>query len=354
MANDKARLRLEVPIFGPDDGLLAVSMGASRLELNRAGSYALGGTTPTLAELAALLSSLGTSSRQHRPRPTIRIMIRPRGPPQTTITTTTNTTTITTATITADHASTDLTITGLQQQGDGQQRLQDFLYTPAEFAAMAASVREFATSGLLSARHGDGFVFGVLHHANGQDRNQDQNEDPAVVKESSQRRLELDVERNRELVRLVSGSGEYKAGEVTDGAGSGLACVLHRAVDDLLSCSEGDVGGVMERLNECRFDGVLTSGGRGNAVGNVDGLREVVESVTRTGSGMGTEVIVGGGVRKGNLGALVKGLRKDGSNELGERVWFHSSCLGADGKFDTEEARGLAEELRRLGVILSD
>ncbi|KAL2197496.1 copper homeostasis CutC domain-containing protein [Corynascus similis CBS 632.67] len=325
----KAHPRLEVPIFGPEDGLLAVSMGASRLELNRAGSYALGGTTPTLAELAALLSSLGTSSKQHCPRPTIRIMIRPRGPPQTTIPTTTTTA--------ADHASTDPTITGQQQQGDGQQRLQDFLYTPAEFTAMVASVREFATSGLLSARHGDGFVF-----------------DPAVVKESSQRRLELDMERNRELIQLVHGSGEHKEREVTDGAESELACVLHRAVDDLLSCSEDDVGGVMDSLKDCMFDGVLTSGGRGNAAGNVDGLREVVETVTRTESGMRTEVIIGGGVRKGNLAALIEGLTKDGSNELGERVWFHSSCLGADGKFDTEEARGLAEELRRLGIILSN
>ncbi|KAL2139302.1 hypothetical protein VTI28DRAFT_5416 [Corynascus sepedonium] len=198
-----------------DNGMFATQQPASWM--NAAAPhwrYALGGTTPTLAELAALLSSLGTSSKQHCPRPTIRIMIRPRGPPQTTIPTTTTA---------ADHASTDPTIIGQQQQGDGQQRLQDFLYTPAEFAAMVASVCEFATSGLLSARHGDGFVFGVLHHANGQDRNQDQNKDPAVVKESNQRRLELDVERNRELIQLVHGSGEHKEGEVTDGAELGLA-----------------------------------------------------------------------------------------------------------------------------------
>ena len=42
-ALSKARMdppvRLEVPIFGQDSGALAVSCGASRLELNRAGSY---------------------------------------------------------------------------------------------------------------------------------------------------------------------------------------------------------------------------------------------------------------------------------------------------------------------------
>jgi hypothetical protein len=31
--------RLEVPIFGPDFGALAVSLGVNRLELNHAGSY---------------------------------------------------------------------------------------------------------------------------------------------------------------------------------------------------------------------------------------------------------------------------------------------------------------------------
>jgi len=31
--------QLEIPIFGPDSGILASSAGARRLELNRAGSY---------------------------------------------------------------------------------------------------------------------------------------------------------------------------------------------------------------------------------------------------------------------------------------------------------------------------
>lgn len=35
----QGRPRLEVPIFGPDAGAVAVSLGASRLELNHAGSY---------------------------------------------------------------------------------------------------------------------------------------------------------------------------------------------------------------------------------------------------------------------------------------------------------------------------
>jgi hypothetical protein len=56
------------------------------------------------------------------------------------------------------------------------------------------------------------------------------------------------------------------------------------------------------------------------------------------------EVIVGGGVRRGNLRGLVNGL--SGEGRLKEGVWFHSSCLGSDGRFDEGEAAGLAEELR--------
>ncbi|KAK3299393.1 uncharacterized protein B0H64DRAFT_472535 [Chaetomium fimeti] len=173
------RARLEVPIFGPDDGPLAVSLGASRLELNRAGSYALGGTTPTLAELTTLLTSLtptpiSTStptSPNHTQRVPIRIMIRPRGPPPTiTITTTTTTTTTPSS-------------QNKPQNNSSQTTPQDFIYTPTEHATMASSIREFATSGLLSPALGDGFVLGVLRRSNDDDG-----------------RVVLDGERHRELV----------------------------------------------------------------------------------------------------------------------------------------------------------
>ncbi|AEO56308.1 hypothetical protein MYCTH_48078 [Thermothelomyces thermophilus ATCC 42464] len=334
MALDKAYPRLEVPIFGPDDGLLAVSLGARRLELNRAGSYALGGTTPTLSELAALLSSLGASDR--RPRPAIRIMIRPRGPPKSATSTIipNNTAIITTDDTGGDQASDRAPepTTTPRQRPD-----QDFLYTPSELAAMAASIRAFAASGLLSPRHGDGFVFGALRLGD------------------DGRRLELDVERNRELVSLGEGEGERPPSPR-------LACVLHRAVDDLLSsssCLGGDddnIEGVMRSVRECGFDGVLTSGGRGPALGNLEGLKGVIGSgAAAAAEAKGLEVIVGGGVRRGNLDALVHGLKRGtGNDALGEMVWFHSSCLGPDGRLDEQEARALAEQLWRSGVVLTD
>jgi copper homeostasis protein CutC len=187
---------------------------------------------------------------------------------------------------------------------------------------MAASIKEFTSSGLLSPLRGDGFVFGVLKH----------NETTGI--------LELDVGRNRELVALAKGGSE--GGPIT------VKCVLHRAVDDLLTGAEteDEVGRVLEEVRDCGFDGMLTSGGRGSAVENVGRLKEVVRVAGRE----GVEVIVGGGVRRDNLAKLVNGLK--GENGIGERVWFHSSCLGSDGRFDEEEAAGLAEELRHTNVLL--
>ncbi|KAK4242257.1 copper homeostasis protein CutC [Achaetomium macrosporum] len=292
------RVPLEVPIFGSDAGALAARLGVSRLELNRAGSYAQGGTTPTLDELTALLSSLSRDNR-----PTIRIMIRPRGPPS---------------------SPSPATSPGRSQD---HEEAQDFIYTPEEFTTMADSITEFTSSGLLDASKGDGFVFGILR------------------RRGLDSALALDRERNIELVTTVRNAG-FKA-------------VLHRAVDALLSQRGSESGKevverVMEAVRECRFDGMLTSGGLGSAVGNVVRLREVVSAAETE----RVEVIVGGGVRRGNLRVLIEGLGPGLAGRNGQAetrgVWFHSSCLkaGVDAQevFDQEEARGLADDLRALGL----
>ncbi|KAL2151924.1 hypothetical protein VTH82DRAFT_5108 [Thermothelomyces myriococcoides] len=326
----------------------------------------LGGTTPTLSELSALLSSLATSDNR-RPRPAIRIMIRPRGPPGLSATSTTPTAAPSAPSAPAAAAAATEDDGGSSSSsgggvGEHWPPDQDFLYTPAELAAMADSIHEFAASGLLSPRHGDGFVFGVLRFDGNDGRRRRQ-----------RRRLELDVERNRELVRLVKEIGSKESGIDGEGEGEGpssprLACVLHRAVDDLLSSysssgeGDGDIEQVMQNVKECGFDGVLTSGGRGSALGNLEGLRAVIISsaaaaaTTTTTEAQGLEIIVGGGVRRANLDALVDGLKRGiGDNEvLGERVWFHSSCLGADGKLDEQEVRGLAEQLRLSDLVLTE
>ncbi|KAK4127423.1 hypothetical protein N657DRAFT_210135 [Parathielavia appendiculata] len=199
---------------------------------------------------------------------------------------------------------------------------QDFIYTPDELSVMASSIGEFASSGLLSPRHGDGFVFGILKQ------------------DSVTGRLELDLERNRELVALATTSGREE--------GFRFKCVLHRAVDDLLTSAGtgAEVRKVMEEVKRCGFDGLLTSGGRGGAVNNVRRLKMVVDVAEED----GVEVIVGGGVRSGNLGGLAGGLSKD--DGLWEGVWFHSSCLRHEGMFDEQEAEGLAEQIRNMKCCL--
>ncbi|KAK2027277.1 hypothetical protein LX32DRAFT_729536 [Colletotrichum zoysiae] len=180
----------------------------------------------------------------------------------------------------------------------------DFVYTVDELAAMAADIG--ALRGLLRAERGDGFVFGVLR------------------RDGSGGALVVDVERSRALVE----------------AASGLACSFHRAFDEAVRSGEGrNVEKAVRDLVACGFEGVLTSGGPGTAAEN----RAVLEMVVReTGAGGGRklEVIVGGGVRKENVGDAVGG--------LGDGVWAHSSCYTArceEGQIDEEEVMGILERL---------
>ncbi|ORY71309.1 copper homeostasis CutC domain-containing protein [Pseudomassariella vexata] len=111
-------INLEIPIFGPASAQTAAQAGASRVELNAAGSYPAGGLTPSLDDLSRL-SSLTIP---------VRVMIRPRGPP-------------------SDQP--------------------DFVYSDAEVDSMELSIQDFKTSGLMNLDRGDGFVFGILRLAAG-------------------------------------------------------------------------------------------------------------------------------------------------------------------------------------------
>ncbi|KAK1984251.1 CutC family protein [Colletotrichum cereale] len=246
-------IKLEIPVFSPSSALHAQALGARRIELNARGSYPVGGTTPTAADLE------GVTERLTVP---VRVMIRPRGKP-------------------ADDV--------------------DFVYTEDELAAMAADMA--ALRGALRAERGDGFVFGVLRRDGGA---------PVV-----------DVERSRGLVE----------------AAGGLACSFHRAFDEAVcSGEEPHVERAVRDLVACGFQGVLTSGGPGTAAAN----RKVLEMVVREAGAGGRrlEVIVGGGVRKENVGDVVDG--------LGDGVWAHSSCYTSkceEGQIDEEEAVGILERL---------
>jgi copper homeostasis protein CutC len=203
---------------------------------------------------------------------------------------------------------------------------------------MIDTITQFVSAGLLDPAKGDGFVFGILKRTT---------TGHSTLDGASW--LDLDTERNAELVAMVREAG-FKA-------------VLHRAVDVLFSQCDSETGSgrgdtverVMGAVQDCGFDGMLTSGGLGSAVGNVARLREVAAAAAER---EGVEVIVGGGVRSGNLrtlcGSLDSGLREGKHVENTRAVWFHSSCLriNAEGQetFDREEAMALADGLSALWI----
>ncbi|KAI7787766.1 copper homeostasis protein cutc [Diaporthe eres] len=132
-----APLEVEVPVFSPASAQVALAR-ASRIELNRAGSYPKGGLTPELSDVQSLSAV---------PIP-LRIMIRPRGPPE-----------------------------------DGP----DFIYSFSELEEMRRDIQKFKDSGHLRTESGDGFVFGILR-----------------ARDGGEGGLLVDVDRNSELVRLAS------------------------------------------------------------------------------------------------------------------------------------------------------
>lgn len=277
--------RLEIPIFGPASASLAVSLGTARLELNAAGSYPAGGTTPSLTELSETRAALGAILAPAGNVP-LRVMIRPRGPP-----------------------------------GDGS---PDFLYSGAEFLEMRESILAFKQSGLLDAGRGDGFVLGVLRRAGG----------------GGARQVAVDLERNAELVDLAR---PFKT-------------VFHRAFDDVVGSSallhgqEGHDGqdrllgawqAALDDVVSCGFDGILTSGGPGDAPRNATVLKDIKTSAEGR-----VEIIVGGGVRNSDVRALALALYLNTCP-----IWLHSSCLTSESApevVDGQEVQAILQELEQL------
>lgn len=233
--------KLEMPIFGPASAHAAVQAGASRLELNAENSYAAGGLTPSITDLAQL-QSLDVP---------VRIMVRPCGPPPA--------------------------------------PARDFIYSDGQLDTMEQSILQFKDSGLMKAARGDGFVVGVLL---------------LDMTDEDDTKVAVDIVN---CTRLVNAARPYKV-------------VFHRAFDDIVGHQEGADSHwkmALQHLVTCGFDGVLTSGGPGNAIRNIDTLKRIIDMATSD-----IEVIVGGGVRSKKVKDLVDQLalaRNSG--------WVHSSCL---------------------------
>ncbi|KAG6001121.1 hypothetical protein E4U43_001410 [Claviceps pusilla] len=238
------RMPLEVAVFSGASILKAQSQGCSRVELNAPDSYRHGGTTPPLAELARVARHV---------RVPVRIMIRPRGPPE-----------------------------------DGS---QDFIYSPSEIAAMAASIAEFKSSGLMNPCRGDGFVFGLLRPCS---------EIDSFTGEP--RTLQIDEDQCRALLRHAKPYG----------------CVFHRAFDAIAESRHASEG--IELLVSLNFEGVLTAGGLGRCLDNVDRLGQLCHRFASKGS---FEIVAAGGLRECNIRQVASSLAR---YEQGS-VWLHTAAL---------------------------
>lgn len=168
----------------------------------------------------------------------------------------------------------------------------DFVYSEAERGEIRGSIAEI--KGLLDEGRGDGFVFGALLPGEGAG-------------------WEVDVRLCEEVVGLAKP----------------FPVVFHRACDEFAG------GAPVELIWELGFRGVLTSGGPGTARGNLAVLRRVVERSCGL-----MEVIVGGGVRSGNVRDIYDELKR----VQAARVVYHSSCL-SDPR-NSEEVD--VEEVRRI------
>ncbi|KAF1916377.1 copper homeostasis protein CutC [Ampelomyces quisqualis] len=160
-------------------------------------------------------------------------------------------------------------------------RAGNFFYSTAEFESMRHSIALFAPLA-------SGFVFGIL---DGHGR--------------------VDVARNSELVDIAAP----------------LACTFHRAIDEIPA---EEVHDAVEKVVACGFKSLLTSGGGKNAEEGIDVVKRLREKF-----GTRIEVVMGGGVRSGNVGSLK---RRAGVE------WIHSAAITGEGEeVDGEEVRRIKE-----------
>lgn len=300
---------LEVPVFGASAALRVVEVGASRIELNAAGSYPAGGLTPSLDDLErVIVAGLNVP---------LRVMIRPRGPPPPYM---------------SAAAAARSAPPPLSQENALQGR--DFIYSDEEIEQMHDDIVKFKASGLLNVARGDGFVFGVLTERLS-----------ATIIPTS---YVGDENRHSREPSLACGVHVAKCTRLVEAARP-FKTVFHRAFDEVVSQNGGVRDGTGRRswekalddLIQCGFNGILTSGGLGSAAQNAETLALILDAAAEK----DIEIIVGGGVRSKNIPELLKQLR------LGERkqpVLMHSSCLaaGETENVDLLEVEAIVKQLR--------
>ncbi|WP_126654206.1 copper homeostasis protein CutC [Chryseobacterium aureum] len=145
----------------------------------------------------------------------------------------------------------------------------DFTYTDSEFEQMKNDLVR------LKSLNADGFVFGIL----------DEND-------------EVNVDQNKALVQLAAP----------------LPCTFHRAFDRAASLEDS-----LEKVIECGFTTILTSGQKPNVSEGKENLKKLVEL-----SDGRIEILVGGGLRSSNIEEI---------RSVTNANYFHSSAITDGGAF---------------------
>ncbi|OCK51018.1 copper homeostasis protein [Chryseobacterium sp. CBo1] len=145
----------------------------------------------------------------------------------------------------------------------------DFTYSDAEFEQMKSELIR------LKSLNVDGFVFGIL----------DEND-------------EVNMEQNKELVELAK---PYQ-------------CTFHRAFDRAKGLENS-----LEKVIECGFKTILTSGQKPNVLEGKENLKKLVEL-----SNGRIEILVGGGLRSTNIEEI---------RDFTKAGYFHSSAITDDDAF---------------------
>lgn len=149
----------------------------------------------------------------------------------------------------------------------------DFTYSDKEFEQMRSDLIQ------LKSLNVDGFVFGIL----------DEND-------------EVNVEQNRELVKLAEP----------------YSCTFHRAFD-----RAKDLETSLEKVIDCGFTTILTSGQKDNVSEGKENLKKLVEL-----SAGRVEILVGGGLRSTNIEEI---------RDYTKANYFHSSAITDGGAFASAE-----------------
>ena len=142
-------------------------------------------------------------------------------------------------------------------------RRGNFVYSMEEFEQMKNDILHFKNAGA------DGFVFGILTE-----------------------NKEVNFIQNKELVQLANP----------------LPCTFHRAFDEINNQMEA-----LDKINECGFKTILTSGNANNAIEGLSSLKALASKANDK-----ICIMPGGGVRANHIEMLKENINTN---------WFHSSAV---------------------------